>query len=165
VRRIAVIDATPLISLVHLELAEELRFFFNTIYVPSTVQREVNREGRFRYRLRKLYSTAIFERCTSADPYGVDLLLATLDPGESEALVQGQEKQARYFIGDDREARKTCAGYGLTAVGTVRLLARLHLEGQAESPIALVRKLRRDLDFRVTQQVIDQAISLAPQPI
>jgi predicted nucleic acid-binding protein len=89
----------------------------------------------------------------------------TLDPGESEALVQGQEKQARYFIGDDQEARNTCAGYGLTAVGTVRLFARLHLEGQADNPMTLIRKLRRDLDFRITQQVINQAIALAPMPI
>jgi predicted nucleic acid-binding protein len=165
VRRIAVIDSTPLISLAHLELAEELRFFFDIIYVPRAVQREVNQQGRFRYRLRKLYETAIFERCASADWYGVDLLRPVLDAGESEALVQGQEKQARYFIGDDKEARKTCEGYGLTPVGTVRLLARLHLEGQADETAALVRKLRRDLRFRISQQVIDEAIALAAKPI
>ena len=164
-RRIAVIDSTPLISLVHLELAGELSLFFDTIYVPSAVQREVNRKQRFRYRLRKLYKMGVFERCASADWYGVDLLRPVLEEGESEALVQGQEKQARYFVGDDQEARNTSTGYGLTPVGTVRLLARLNLEGQADDPTVLVRKLRRDLDFRITQQVVDDAIALAPQPI
>jgi len=165
VRRSAVIDSTPLISLVHLELAEELRLFFETIYVPSAVQEEVNKKQRFRYRLRKLYRSGAFERCASADATGVQLLEAELDRGEAEGLIQAQEKQARYFIGDDKRARDTSVGYGLIPVGTARLLARLHLEGQADDPTALVRKLRRDLDFRITQQVVDDAIALAPQPI
>lgn len=164
-RRIAVIDSTPLISLLHLELAAELSLFFDTIYVPSAVQEEVNKKQRFRYRLQKLYKSGAFRRCASADAIGVQLLEAELDPGEAEGLIQAHEKQARYFIGDDKRARDTSIGYGLTPVGTVRVLARLHLEGQAEHPTALVKKLRRDLDFRIAQQVIEEAIALAPQPL
>lgn len=164
-RRIAVIDSTPLIGLVHLELADEISLFFDTIYVPRAVQKEVNKKQRFRYRLQKLYKSGAFERCASADTTGVQLLEAELDPGEAEGLIQAQEKQARYFIGDDKRARDTSVGYGLTPVGTVRVLARLHLEGQAEDPAVLVRKLRRDLDFRIAQEVLDDAIALAPEPI
>ena len=164
-RRIAVIDATPLISLVHLGLAEGLGLFFDTIYVPRAVQKEVNKKRRFRYRLQKLYRTGAYERCSSADSTSVQLLEAQLDSGEAEGLIQAQEKQARYFIGDDVRARNTCVGYGLTPVGTVRVLARLHLEGQADDPAALVRKLRRDLSFRISQEVVDEAIALAANPI
>jgi predicted nucleic acid-binding protein len=165
VLRIAVIDSTPLINLVHLELADELGLFFDTIYVPAAVQREVNKKQRFRYRLQKLYRRGPFEGCASADQTSVQLLQAELDPGEAEGLIQAQERRARYFIGDDKGARDTSVGYGLTPVGTARLLARLHLEGQADDPTALVRKLRRDLDFRITPQVLDDAIALAPKPI
>ena len=164
-RRVAVIDSTPLINLVHLELAEELALFFDTIYVPSAVQKEVNKKQRFRYRLQKLYKSGAFERCASADATGVQLLEAELDPGEAEGLIQAQEKEARYFIGDDKRARDTSVGYGLTPVGTARVLARLHLEGQADDTAALIRKLRRDLRFRISQQVVDEAIAPAAKPI
>jgi predicted nucleic acid-binding protein len=163
--RIAIIDSTPLISLTHLELANELALFFDTIYVPRAVQREVNRKQRFRYRLQKLYGTGLFQRCASADPYSVELLQTELDEGEAEGLVQAQERNAHYFIADESRAREISEGYGLRPVGTVRLLARLHLEGQADETLPLVRKLRRDLRFRVSEQVVTQAIELAPQPI
>lgn len=165
--RVAVIDSTPLISLVHLELAGQLSLFFDRIYVPRAVQREVNQKQRFRYRLQKLYRAGVFERCASADPYNVELLQAdkAIDEGEAEGLVQGQEKAARYFIGDEQRAREISEGYGLTPVGTIRLLARLNLEGEAEDTEELVRKLRRDLRFRVTEKIVADAIALAPKAI
>jgi uncharacterized protein len=163
--RIAVIDSTPLISLAHLELAKELSLFFDIVYVPSAVQREVNRKGRFRYRLQKLYKTGVFQRCPSADPDGVELLRAELDEGEAEALVQAQERKARYFIGDERRAREIGEKLGLKPVGTVRILARLNLEGEAEETAKLVRKLRNDLRFRVTEEIVAQAMIMAPEPI
>jgi uncharacterized protein len=164
-RRIAVIDSTPLISLAHLELAAELSLFFDIVYVPNTVQREVNRKQKFRYRLKKLYKGGIFQRCSSADELGLELLKAELDDGEAEALIQAQEKHARYFVGDERRAREIGKGYGLKLVGTVRILARLHLEGRAAETDVLVRKLRKDLRFRVADEVVKQAIANAAEPI
>jgi predicted nucleic acid-binding protein len=163
--RIAVIDSTPLISLTHLELAKELALYFDLIFVPSAVQREVNCKGRFRYRLLKLYQTGLFQRCRCADPYSVELLQTELDEGEAEALVQAQERNARYFIGDEKRAREIGGKYGLKAVGTVRILSRLNLEGRADDPAKLVRKLQRDLRFRVTDEVLAQAVAMAPEPI
>ena len=85
--RAAVIDSSPLINLAHLNLALELSMFFDRVYVPRAVQREVNVKGRFRYRLKKLYGTGFFERCAIADETNVQLLQAELDEGESEALI------------------------------------------------------------------------------
>jgi uncharacterized protein len=164
-RRIAVIDSTPLISLTHLELATELVHFFDVIYVPSAVQREVNRKQKFRYRLNKLYKRGIFQKCASADEFGVELLKAELDDGEAEALIQAQERNARYFIGDEKRAREIGEALGLKPVGTVRILARLNLESRAAETKSLVRKLRKDLLFRVSDKVIDQAIASATEPI
>lgn len=163
--RIAVVDSTPLISLVHLDLALELSFFFHTVYVPRAVQKEVNREGRFRYRLARLYETGIFLRCSAANETNVSLLGAELDPGEAEALIQAQEKGAAYFIGDDKRARENASNMGHKVVGTVGILARLNLEGRAPDVNTLVRKLRRDLRFRVSDEVLKQAIAKADEPI
>lgn len=164
-RRIAVIDSTSLISLTHLELAASLTLFFDIVYVPSAVQREVNTKHRFRYRLRKLYRTGAFQRCATADPTRIELLRIELDEGEAEALVQAQEKNAAYFIGDDKRAREIGEGQGLTAVGTVRLLARLSLEPGGEDASKLVKKLRKELKFRVSEAVVEEAISMASEPI
>src|SRR5207245_1060482 len=128
--RTAVIDSSPLINLAHLNLALDLSMFFDRVYVPRAVQREVNVKGRFRYRLKKLYATGFLERCATADETNVQLLRAELDAGESEALIQAQERQAHVFIGDDRRAREIAERMGRKSVGTARLLARLNLEGR-----------------------------------
>jgi uncharacterized protein len=124
-----VVDASPLINLTHLDLARELALFFDRVYVPRSVQEELNKKGRFRYRLNKLYGTGFFTRCVAADRYNVQLLQAELHKGEAEALIQAQEKQAPYFIGDEKRARAIAARMGRKAVGTLRLLARLNLRG------------------------------------
>ena len=161
----AVIDSSPLIGLTHLDLALNLSLFFHPVYVPRSVQREVNRRSRFRYRLRKLYQTGLFVPCRAADRINVDLLRQDLGEGEAEALVQAQEKQARFFIGDDQRARQLSGNMGLVPVGTARLLARLHLEGYAEETGVLVRKLRRDLRFRIADSVLDEAVARAGEPL
>lgn len=163
--RIAVVDASPLINLSHLDLARELALFFDRVYVPRAVQEELNKKGRFRYRLNKLYRSEFFTRCVTADRFNVQLLRAELHKGEAEALIQAQEKQALYFIGDERRARRIAERMGRKAVGTLRLLARLHLEGRAPELPGLVRVLRRDLEFRASDEIVQQAIDLAAEPI
>ncbi len=163
--RIAVIDSSPLIHLTHLELAQELSLFFDLIYVPSAVQREVNRKQRFRYRLKKLYGTGVFKRCASAAKDRVELLMAEIHEGEAEALVQAQERNATYFIGDEKRAREIGKAQGLMLVGTLRILARLNLQGQAEETTKLVKKLRKDLNFRATDEIVERAIAMASEAI
>jgi predicted nucleic acid-binding protein len=163
--RIAVIDSSPLINLSHLNLAFELANFFDRVYVPRAVQRELNRKGRFRYRLNKLFATGLFERCATADATNVAFLRAELDEGESEALIQAQERQAHAFIGDDRQARIIAERMGRKSIGTARLLARLSLEGRAENIETLVAVLRKDLNFRISDEVLKKATEIAVEPI
>jgi uncharacterized protein len=163
--RIAIVDSSPLINLTHLGLAGGLSLSFDRIYVPRAVQREVNRKARFRYRLNKLYQTGFFIKCVVADETNVRLLRAELHEGEAEALIQAQEQAATFFIGDEKRARQIAEKMGLTPVGTVRILARLSRDGLAAEPKFLVRKLRRDLHFRVSDHVVEEAIAIAPEPI
>jgi len=163
--RTAVIDSSPLINLVHLDLAGALAFHFDLVYVPRAVQMEVNTKHRFRYRLRKLYRSGLFVKCALADRTNVELLRFDVDAGEAEALIQAQEKAAVAFIGDEKRARGIGSNLGLRTVGTVRILARLHLEDRAGETRELVKKLCRDLKFRVTEEVIREAIMQAHEPI
>lgn len=163
--RIAVVDSSPLIHLTHLSLCGELALFFDVVYVPRAVQREVNQKHRFRYQLRKLYKSGFFKRCIAADAINVKLLRADVDEGEAEALIQAQEKAATFFIGDEKRAREIGEKLGLKCVGTARLLARLGREGRAADLRVLVRKLQRDLRFRIAEEVVEQAMAMAGEPI
>jgi predicted nucleic acid-binding protein len=167
--RNAVIDSSPLINLVHLELAGKLSQYFQVVYVPRRVQVEVNRRSRFRYRLNKLYRTGLFQRCFVADEASVQLLSGPsqreLHEAEAEALVQAQEQGVAVFIGDEKPAREIGERMGIKPVGTIRILARLNIEGLASDPHDLVDKLRRDLAYRITTNVVQQAIARADEPI
>jgi len=133
--------------------------------VPRQVQVEVNKKSRFRYRLNKLYATQFYERCSCADEVRVSLLRHDVDRGEAEALVQAQEKHARFFIVDEAKARGFGERQGLISIGTVRLLARLSLEGQIEDTRLLVKRLRTELKARIAEDIVDRAIATAPTPI
>jgi predicted nucleic acid-binding protein len=163
--RIAIIDSSCLICLVHLNLASELALYFDVVYVPRNVQIEFNRKHRSRYRLNKLFEAGLFQRCTGKDETNFRLLTADLDAGEAEALVQAQERGAQFFLVDERKAREVAVRQGLTLYGTVRLLARFCLEGYAEDIWALVRKLKRERAFRVGDEIVRDAIASAETPI
>lgn len=163
-RRIAVIDSSALINLVHLDLVSELTLFFDRVYVPRSVHREVNKKHRFKDRLRKLYGHGFADRCMVADDTNVRLL-RPLGEGESEAIIQAQENDAQFVILDDQRARAIAGRMGRTPVGTMRVLARLSLEGRAPEVWGLVAILRRDLEFRISDDVVRQAIEAAPEPI
>jgi len=80
-------------------------------------------------------------------------------------LVQAQEREARFFIVDERRARDIGEKQGLVLVGTLRLLARLSLEGHSEDTRLLVRRLRKERGFRVVDDIVEKAIEDAIVPI
>jgi len=162
---IAVIDSSSLIYLAHLELVSKISLYFDRVYIPRSVRSEVNRKSRFRYKLRKLYKIDAFCKCNAADEANIQqLLLSKLHHGEAEALVQAQEQGATFFIGDEKRARKVAENMGLKPVGVLRIIARLHIEGFADDPNSLVRKLRKDLNYRVTDELVQKAIETAHLP-
>jgi predicted nucleic acid-binding protein len=163
--RIAIIDSSCLISLSHLNLASKLALYFDVIYVPRTVQIEFNRKHRSRYRLNKLFEAGVFQKCLCKDETSFQFLLAELDAGEAEGLIQAQERGVEFFLVDERQAREIALRQGLTLYGTVRLLARFCLEGYADDIWALVRKLRKECKFRVADEVVRSALASAATPI
>lgn len=164
--RTAIIDSSPLIGLAHLELAGKLSEFFDVVFVPRHVRIEVNRKSKFRYRLKKLLQSEKFERCDFVDQ--ANFLLwqeRSLGAGEAAALSQAQEHEIPYLIIDEARARKECGKIGLIAVGTMRIIARLHLQGYGDDPFSAARKLQRDLGFRISKRAIEDSIALASSTI
>ncbi len=143
------------------------------VYVPRSVQKEVSRKSIFRYRLKRLYRSAFFEQCNAANQTDVRLLTerrgiprtAALGVGEAEALVQAREKGATFFIVDEKRAREVGERMGLKPIGTLRILARLHREGHVEDPQALLSNLRKEVGYRITDEIIHEAMAKADEPI
>jgi predicted nucleic acid-binding protein len=163
--RTAVIDASALIHLDYLDLAINLSNFFDRVYVSSIVEAEVNRKHRFRYRMKKLYASGKFEKCKSSNVQNRQLLEVTIHSGEADAITQAQERNARFFIGDDLDARTVAERMSIQPVGVARLLFRLSVDGDADDPHRLIQKLRRDLNFRISRLVIQEAAAKASEPI
>ena len=84
----------------------------------------------------------------AGDTFNVLLLRAELDDGEAEALIQ---------------ARAIATRMGRTDEDTLRLLARFNLERGGRQVSGLVRVLRRELDSRVSNEIVHQAIELAAE--
>lgn len=80
-------------------------------------------------------------------------------------LFKPRKKGARFFIAGEKRTREIGERQGLVPVGTVRLLARLRLEGHTEDTRHLVGRLRRELRFRVGEDVLERAIAIATRPI
>jgi uncharacterized protein len=163
--RSAVIDSSCLICLAHLDLAQKLALYFDVVYVPRHVQIEFNRKHRSRYRLKKLFERGLLQKCMCKDETNFLLLTAQLDAGEAEALVQAQEQCAEFLLADERRAREIAQRQGLISYGTVRILARLSLEGYADDVWKMVRRLKRERGFHVSDEVVARAIAFAETPI
>jgi len=163
--RTAVIDSSALIHLDHLGLATKLSNFFDRVYISSIVEAEVNRKHRFRYRMKKLYGSGKFEKCKISNQHNRQLLEVTIHSGEADAFTQAQERNVGFFIGDDLDARTVAERMSIKPVGVARLLFRLHVDGDAGDPHRLIRKLRRDLNFRISNSVIQEALAMASEPI
>lgn len=125
--RRAIIDSDVLIEIIKRNIAEKLSLFFNAVYVPTAVRREQIKHRR-RYNLRRLFVSGLFKKCKAVDEYRVQLLLTgspKLQSGESEAIVQAQEKNISVFLTNDQKAMRVARRHGLQAVTFQELEQRL----------------------------------------
>jgi len=163
--REAVIDSSSLLAISHLNLATKLSLFFDVIHVPRQVQTELNRKHKFRHTLNKLYETGIYTRCVAANRTNVSLLIPPLNEGEAEGITQAQENGIEEVIFDEREARKIATRMGITTIGVARLLFRFERDGQIEDANKLIKKLEKELRFRISKEVVEEARLKSDEPI
>jgi predicted nucleic acid-binding protein len=163
--RSTVIDTSSLRAIAHLNLTTELSLFFDVVYVPRQVHIELNRKHKFRHRLNKLYDTRIYRRCLVADRTNVLLLMPQLEEGEAEGITQAQEKALDRIILDEKKARAVAANMRIQPIGVARLLFRLERDGQIESAALLIARLKKELRFRISAELVEEARAKAEEPI
>jgi predicted nucleic acid-binding protein len=137
----AVCDAGPLIHLGELDRLDLFRTF-EQLYVPKTVQRELEDGGlpagfeELEYRLVGADST------TTESP--------DLDSGEAAALALAAEREA-ILLTDDLEARERATESGVAVHGSIGIIVRGYARGRLDRTEAttLIRQLQLETSLRV----------------
>jgi len=163
----AVIDASVLVFLLHLDLLPNLVIRYDVIYVPRYVLDEVARKGRARYRLRSvLKKYSFFEKCSVSDDISVRLLSdralnpdARIDRGEAEAIVQARERKVGEVLIDEKKGRLIAERHSLSAHGLLGILKEFKRNGLIDEVRPLIAKLKRDLAYRIDERLLKKELA------
>lgn len=119
---IAVINASPLISLAIINQLNILREIFTEVYVPSHVYQEVLDDKMERPGTERLRSADWLKVVPVNNQLSVDILSYTLDRGEAEVLALGYELKPDFVIIDELKGRKIAKYLEIEVIGTLGLL-------------------------------------------
>lgn len=158
---VIVTDTTALIALAKIDHLEIIKKLWQVILIPKTVKEEVI-EGK--PGSKKIYK-AIKEGWIIVKEVKEDDLLKILQshlgPGESECIALAVEKKADLFVTDDKKAKSYAKKIGVNVIGTLGLIVQAAGESilTPEEAIKTIERLK-EIDFRLSDVVIEQAISL-----
>ena len=163
----AVIDASCLNNLWHLELVQLLAQKYSRVYIPSHVQEEAGRKHRRRHKLHDLLRQyAFLQRCAVGNPFEAQLLYdrrnnptAPLDRGEAETIIQARERGITQVLIDERKGRKFAILHSLEPIGTLGLLKEFKRNGLIPEVRPLIERLRKELHYRIRDEVLRQELN------
>ena len=118
---IVVADTSPINYLILIEEIDILAKMYGTVVIPRSVHDELLRPSApevVRKWISQLPAWLEVRRPTSAP----DPLLATLDPGERDAIVLAAELYADQLIVDDWQGRREARKRGIRVMGTLGVL-------------------------------------------
>lgn len=153
----AVANAGPLIHLSWIGQLRLLPALFSEVIVPVAVRDEVLRAGSDVpgvSDLRNAFAADQFFVQRVVDLAAVEALTASLDRGESEALILMREVQADLLLMDDRRARLEALRQGYSLMGTVGILRIARSRELIPSAAALLEELR-ELGFRLSTALLE----------
>ncbi len=122
----AVSNSTPLIYLSKLNKLEELQKFFEKIYIPEAVYREVVIKGKELNKLEVIVIEKLMsEKFIIVEKTNPKLEIKTLHIGELEAISLAQEKKIQNILIDDKEGVEVSKIVGLNPWRTTAILLGL----------------------------------------
>jgi predicted nucleic acid-binding protein len=156
---LVVSDTSPIRALAHLGRLDLLASLFDEVLVPPAVAREL-RSPRWGAAVEPadIASITITER---PKPESFASVPAELDEGESEAIALALERGIIAILIDERDADAAARELGLKPLGVLGLLLQAKSAGLLERVIPLVERLRRELRFRMTDELQDRVRQLA----
>ena len=157
---IVVADATPLIALAKINKLDILADLFDRVILPQSVYDEVVTQAADKAGSADIKKADFFDIRSASDQSKVRYLLATLDAGESEALVLAEELAADLVLLDEKKARGIAEKIGLHYTGTIGLLLAAKKKGRVKSLRPLLDELRAK-SFRLGETLYLQILDIA----
>ncbi len=145
-------NSSTLIALATIGRLALLRSLFGEIAIPEAVYEEVVIQGQGEPGSREVADAEWIRTVRVEDRLAVSLLQESLDKGESEAIVLGQELSARYVLLDDELARRKADLIGLSVAGTFAVLLMAKGAGLIPTVGSVLAELRQT-DFRMSERV------------
>nr|MCU0348521.1 hypothetical protein [Saprospiraceae bacterium] len=104
---IVISDTSPISNLVQIGRLDLLQQLFGKIIIPPAVDHEVRQLELFSIKIASYTSANWIEIISPKATEKVKEFMATLDRGESEAIVVALEQNANYLLIDERLGNKT----------------------------------------------------------
>ncbi len=145
---IVVADTSPLNYLIQISCESALPALYKRIIIPSAVLSELSHPDTptvvSKWLMRLPGWIEIRQTTAQADPS-----LASLDPGEREAIQLAQEHHAALLLIDERRGRMDAQRRGLATTGTLGVLLAAHRRGLLNAEV-VYRQLLTTTNFRST---------------
>ena len=157
---IIVSDTSPIRALAHLHLLELLGSLFHGVVVPPAVVSELE-QPRPRFVPIDVRAISSIRVQSPRDRTLVEQLRGTLGAGEAEAIVLSEELQAEAILIDESAGRAVAVERGLRPIGVIGILLRAKRRGLIPEVSCLLERLRSELGFFLSHQLVEQALRQA----
>ncbi len=157
---LVVSNSSPLIALATIGRFTLLKSLFGQIAIPEAVFEEVVIQGQGEPGSQEVAEAEWIRTIPVKDQLAVSLLRESLDLGESEAIVLGQELGAQYVLLDDELARRKAGLLGLPVAGTLAVLLMAKQAGLLATVSPILAELMQT-DFRMSERVLTAVLTKA----
>lgn len=135
------IDSSPLIILSKLKYLDNVFEFFDEVEIPEGVLKEVEKkEDDVKIEVKKLIDLEQLKR------EEIDVAFPFLGRGESSVIKLALDKNKVACL-DDKKARGTAQDLGITVIGTLAILRRIHEIGDLKDENEVLYIKLRNLGF------------------
>jgi len=158
---IVISNASPIINLAIIGRLGLLEKFWEKIYVPEAVWKEVVIDGEDKKEVAEIKNAdwIIVEKVK--DQNLVLLLMQNLDKGEAEAIALAIEKNADIILLDETDAREAADIYKIEKTGVLGVLLLAKLRNEIPNLKQEIEKLKIKADFWLKATLIQDVLKEA----
>jgi len=152
---IAISNTRPLILLDKINLLSVLGKMFETVHIPTAVDKEWLRPGGY-----KTPSWIIVDRLSLQAMHMAKNLCKKIDLGEAQAIALYASSKADVLLLDDLNGRKLAKAMRIPVAGTLGILIAAKKRGLITELFPAIEKLKQNRYF-ISEDAIQKALHLA----
>jgi len=155
-----VVNATPIISLCHIDQLHLLKKLYGEILIPEAVYYEISAKHDSITKEEIDKSLDWVHVCRISNELARDFFKSQLHAGEVEVMILGKEVEATLLIIDDKNAKRHAKYLQFAVTGTLGVLLKAKKEGYIRAVKPLIEKLFFNgifLDDRIIAFCLEQA--------